>query len=70
VERPFYVFGYRRDGPSTHAEAARRGRHAGHRVLDQDRAIPADTVEVMRAARAIAVRVPLAALGRPERAFV
>src|SRR2546422_7537236 len=41
----------------------------GHRVLDQDRHLDGDTVEVVREARAIAVRVPLAALGRPERAF-
>src|SRR3989442_12095562 len=35
----------------------------GHRVLDQDRHLEGDTVEVVREARAIAVRVPRAALG-------
>ena len=42
----------------------------GHRVLDQDRHLDGETVQVTREPRAIAVRVPLEALGRPERAFV
>jgi len=71
VEASFYLFGYRRDRsfgrmPKLRVEVGM----LGHRVLDQDRHLDGDTVEVVREARAIAVRVPLAALGRPERAFV
>ncbi len=71
VEASFYLFGYRRDRPFGRMPKLRvEVGMLGHRVLDQDRHLDGDTVEVVREARAIAVRVPLAALGRPERAFV
>jgi hypothetical protein len=71
VEASFYLFGWRRDRPFGHMPKLRvEVGMLGHRVVDQDRHVDGDTVEVVRAERAIAVRVPLAALGRPERAFV
>ena len=71
VEASFYLFGYRRDRPFGRMPKLRvEVGMLGHRVLDQDRHLDGGTVEVVREARAIAVRVPLAALGRPERAFV
>ncbi len=67
----FYLFGYRRDRsfaamPKLHVEVGL----LGHQVSDQSRRLPAETVEVTRDARVIAVRVPLDALGRPERLLV
>ena len=41
-----------------------------HRVADQARALPGDAVEVRREARVILVRIPLEAIGRPERVLV
>ncbi len=71
VEASFYLFGYRHDRPFERMPKLRvEVGMLGHRVLDQDRHLDGGTVEVTRDARAIAVRVPLTALGRPERAFV
>ncbi len=71
VEASFYLFGYRHDRPFARMPKLRvEVGMLGHRVLDEDRHVEGDPVEVVRQERAIAVRVPLAALGRPERAFV
>jgi len=71
VEASFYLFGYRWDRPFAGMPKLRvEVGLLGHRVLDQDRRLPGGTVDVVREVRAIAVRVPLAALGRPERAFL
>ncbi len=71
VEASVYVFGHRRDRPFARMPKLRiEVGMLGHRVLDQDRHVDGDTVEVERGERTIAVRVPLAALGRPERAFI
>ncbi len=42
----------------------------GQRVADQGRAVPPGAVEVRRSLREILVRVPLATLGWPQRAFL
>ena len=71
VEASFYLFGYRWDRPFAGMPKLRvEVGLLGQRVLDQDRRLPGGTVDVVREVRAIAVRVPLAALGRPERAFL
>jgi len=66
-----YCFGYRSDRqfagmPKLHLEVG----EIGHRVADQGRALPVGTVEVRRAARQILLRIPLAVIGWPERAFL
>ena len=67
VRASLYVFGYRRDRPF----AGMPKLHiligaAGEKVLDQERELPAATVAVQRAARAVVVRIPCDALGGPE----
>ncbi len=70
----FYCFGYRSDRPfagmpKLHVEVG----EMGERVADQGRALPRGAVEVrrpLRSLREMSVRVPLAALGWPQRAFL
>ena len=68
VEASLYVFGYRADRPfadmpKLHVLVG----HLLHTVYDQGRKLRSDTVQVRRSARELAVRVPLGALGDPQR---
>lgn len=68
VEASLYIFGYRADRPfalmpKLHIQTG----HLLHDVYDQSRKLSRDTVQVRRSSREIAVRVPLRALGDPQR---
>ncbi len=68
VEASVYVFGYRRDRPF--ADMPKLHVKIGalrHTVYDQERPLPADTVELKRGLKHWVLRVPLQALGYPER---
>ena len=70
VEASFYLFGYRWDRPFAGMPKLRvEVGLLGHRVLDQDRR-PRGARSTWCARYARSPRVPLAALGRPERAFL
>jgi LmbE family N-acetylglucosaminyl deacetylase len=71
VTASFYVFGYRADRPF--AEMPKLHIEVGelrHRVTDQGRALPLEDAELRREAHAIVLRVPLEALGQPQRALL
>ena len=68
VEAGIHVFGYRsdrpfKDMPKLHISVSA----VGHSIYDQDTLLPLKTLEVIRQAREIEVRIPLSALGDPER---
>ncbi len=68
VGASLYLFGWRADRPFARMPKLRVELGAfAHGVFDQDRALRRETVGVEREAREIRVRVPLDALGRPER---
>jgi LmbE family N-acetylglucosaminyl deacetylase len=71
VTASFYVFGYLADRPfavmpKLHIEVG----EVHYRVTDQGQALPVGTAEVRREARSILVRVPLEALGEPQRVLL
>lgn len=71
VAASFSAFGYRADRPfaampKLHVEVG----EMRHRVTDGGRALPKSTVELRRNAGGVVVRVPLAALGQPQRVLL
>jgi LmbE family N-acetylglucosaminyl deacetylase len=63
-----YVFGYRKDEdfkdmPKLHI----RFGAIGHGVFNQDTPLPEDTIKVLRRPREVTLRIPLEALGNPQR---
>ncbi len=71
VELSAYLFGYRPDHPfATMPKIHARVGALSHAVYDQGRELRASGVQVSRDARDIVLRVPLALLGDPDRAFV
>ncbi len=68
VETSLYVFGYRTDRPFAQMPKLHiRVGHVLHAVYDQKQKLSHDTVQVKRGSREITVRVPLRALGDPQR---
>lgn len=62
-----FAFGYRRDTPFQELPKIHVSVHRfSHRVHDQSRSLPSDSVSVSRTGRELLVRVPLALLGRPQ----
>ncbi len=71
VEASLYVFGYRSDRPfalmpKLHIQIG----HVLHTLWDQRKKLPRETMQVKRSVREISVRVPLRALGDPQRILV
>ena len=68
MELSAFAFGYRHDRPFGRMPKLHVKLGAlGHTVLDQDRIIAHDGVEVVRRPTQVTVRIPLDALGNPER---
>jgi LmbE family N-acetylglucosaminyl deacetylase len=68
VEASLYIFGYRADRPfplmpKLHIQIG----HVLHTIYDQGRKLSRNTMQVKRSLREITVRVPLKALGDPQR---
>ncbi len=68
VAASVYAFGYRHDRPF--AQMPKLHVQLGpltHRVEDQDRVLPASSVELRRQSRELTLTIPLDVLGQPER---
>jgi LmbE family N-acetylglucosaminyl deacetylase len=71
VEASIAFFGYRNDRPFGRMPKLRvKLAHVFYGVYDQARKIPSDTVRVERHLKSVTVRVPLKALGEPQRVLV
>ncbi|MCX7915921.1 MAG: hypothetical protein N3A53_06420, partial [Verrucomicrobiae bacterium] len=71
VELSIYAFGYRRDRPfAVMPKLQVRIGEIRHALLDQRHKLPADILQLSRSARGVVVRLPLAALGQPERILI
>lgn len=67
VEAEILIFGYRSDREFPKMPKLRVQLGAlGHKVLDQDRELPPETISVSRQENEFAIRVPLAAAGDPD----
>ena len=63
-----HIFGYRSDRPFSEMPKLRIQFGAiGHEVYDQDRKLPEETLRVSRTPKRLTIRVPLQALGNPEK---
>jgi LmbE family N-acetylglucosaminyl deacetylase len=70
VTASVHAFGYRSDLPFAAMPKLRvMFGEVGHRVLEQTRELPADTVQFRRQPQQITVRIPLETMGHPERAL-
>jgi len=68
VEGSVYIFGYRADRPfATMPKLHVKFGVLTHAIYDQDRKLPHDVLRVSRTPRELTVRVPLHALGNPQR---
>jgi LmbE family N-acetylglucosaminyl deacetylase len=68
VEFTASVFGYRADKPFGDMPKIRVNVDiTGCAILDQNRPLPKDSVEITRSAKTITIRVPLSILGNPEK---
>ena len=68
VEGSVYIFGYRADRPfATMPKLHVKFGAITHGIYDQDRRLPKDALRVSRTPRELTVRVPLHALGNPQR---
>ncbi len=70
VEASVYIFGYRADRPfATMPKLHVKTGTLTSVVYDQDRVVAADTVRVGRRFKQLTIRVPLDALGQPQKIF-
>jgi LmbE family N-acetylglucosaminyl deacetylase len=68
VSASIFAFGYRDSWPFERMPKLRINiGELRHDVLDQTRKLPADTVQIQRHDRALTVRIPLKAMGDPQR---
>ena len=70
VSAAVYAFGYRDDRPFEQMPKLRIVfRNVRHEVYNQERKLPPKTVHLHRSAHEVTVRIPLKALGNPQRAL-
>lgn len=68
VRATVFAFGYRRDTPFGKMPKIRaETKMLSHEILDQDRPVKDSGVEVKRTARGVEVRIPLVAMGSPDK---